>query len=524
MGRDTVQLETAINTISHEYILEFTSEYGIPDTLHPELPGPDMDLFNLIRALNPTKVKIGSRPRAAHEVFLLTLTANRVVEMDDPAVATDSSGNHGPKMPPPKDVPATDAPKAGQAEEVVVKDPLATTNSRKKGHDGADVNAPSKVLRRDHADPLPTGSTHGGKSLAAIQLGLASTRPVHVPENAPVGVSDLDPLSFVDPQSRHPAGTGAAGDPDSENASSTFAVGSPKNYFSELRHLHNDEFLRQYNVNLARQVAIGSKLCLRFEQEAKLLRKFLAQVAHRDKRIQAQELEIKNLEALLEAEADMKKATEDRSVATLQEQVSGKEKLKAAFEEFKWYEDNWVEQRCAEMDARLDALSIDFDEELYPHMLTAIAGCRWMIGRGLRLAVMKCGESLELRQAFTDVLSVGITKGMSEGLRHEALKDLKYPLMDQLKGLKDAPIDVIMAALYLESDTGNDALQHIRDLHLSSFQLTIPMYPECVVLMGWLRASRPVRWRPCICAHRGPSGSCILLADAATQTELEEAT
>nr|GEX95153.1 retrovirus-related Pol polyprotein from transposon TNT 1-94 [Tanacetum cinerariifolium] len=40
MGRDTVQLETAVNTISHEYLLEFTSEYGIPETLHPVLPGP----------------------------------------------------------------------------------------------------------------------------------------------------------------------------------------------------------------------------------------------------------------------------------------------------------------------------------------------------------------------------------------------------------------------------------------------------------------------------------------------------
>nr|GFD62146.1 hypothetical protein [Tanacetum cinerariifolium] len=58
----------------------------------------------------------------------------------------------------------------------------------------------------------------------------------------------------------------------------------------------------------------------------------------------------------------------------LQEQVSGEEKLKAAFEEFKRYEDDRVEKRCAELDARLDALSIDFDEELYPHMLTAIAG------------------------------------------------------------------------------------------------------------------------------------------------------
>nr|GEU86616.1 hypothetical protein [Tanacetum cinerariifolium] len=489
-----------------------------------------MDLFNLIRAPNPTKVKTGSRPRAPHEVPLLTLTAIRVIEMDDPAAATDSSGvpstierspldfaheagasdqgTVAPEMPSSEDVPAIDVPGAGQAEETTATDSPAAPESR---------------------------SSHGGKSLAAIQLGLAST--VFVPEDAPAGISDPDPLSFADPPSRHPADV-------AQSASSPVEVGSPKSiyrsewgvangslldtpeacqdlvdhvappdYFSELRHMHNEEFLRQYNVNLARQVAMGSQLRLRFEQEAKLLRKSVAQVARRDKRIQARELEIKNLEVRLKTEADMKKAAEDKNggliqeledirarfldlqvcnehlsqqVATLQEQVGGEEKLKAVFEAFKRYEDDRVEQRCAELDARLDALSIDFDEELYPHMLTAIAGRRWVIGHGLRLVVTKCGESLEMRQAFADVVSAGIAKGMIEGLRHEvehgqaklnvesieaydpeaeikfvaalqALKDLKYPLVDQLEGLKDAPIDVIMAALYLEIETGDDA-------------------------------------------------------------------
>nr|GEZ82014.1 transposase (putative), gypsy type [Tanacetum cinerariifolium] len=128
------------------------------------------------------------------------------------------------------------------------------------------------------------------------------------------------------------------------------------------------------------------------------------------------------------------------------------------------------------MDARLDAMSIDFDEEFYPHMLTAIAGRRWVIGHGLRLATMKCAESLEMRQDFANVVSAGIAKGMSEGLKHgvehghaqrtiesleaydpkakakftaslQSLKDLKLPLLDQLEGLKDAPMDVIMASL-----------------------------------------------------------------------------
>ncbi|GKG58626.1 hypothetical protein Tco_0594396, partial [Tanacetum coccineum] len=69
----------------------------------------------------------------------------------------------------------------------------------------------------------------------------------------------------------------------------------------------------------------------------------------------------------------------------------------AAFEEFKKREDDKVERCYTEMDARLDALSIDFDDELYPHMLTAIARHLWVIGHGLRLAIMKYAESTDLR-------------------------------------------------------------------------------------------------------------------------------
>nr|GFA29740.1 hypothetical protein [Tanacetum cinerariifolium] len=589
MGRDTVQLETAVSTISQEYLLEFTSEYDISEDLHPELPGPgerivdfpegmvgvytkffefsnfrlplsqflldpwllpnsfvatirhrrsqrwmsfskrpeknapqcytkpldslsatvvdwrtsapkdempaentyspeavmiaDMDLFNLIRAPNPTKVKTGTRPRAAHEVPLLTVTASRVIEMEDPAAATDSSRIPSTIERSPLDF-ANENPsqqstgEAGQVDGIAATGPRVIKELRKRGNDGVDTNAPQRSSK----------------------------------------------------------GAAIAGDPKSKNTSFTSMVGSPESiyrsewgvtndclldapeacqdlvdhiatpgYFSELRHLHNDDFLKDCNINLARQVAMGSQLRLRFEQEAKLLKKSIAQVARRDKRIHARENEIKNLETLLETETNMKKTAEQ--VSTLQAQVTEEEKLKAAFEEFKQYEDKRVEKRCAEMDARLDALSIDFDEELYPHMLTAIAGRRWVIGHGLRLAIMKCGESTELRQVFVDVVSAGIAKGMSEGLKygveHEkanssleaikiydpeaeakyiatlhALKDLKYPMVDQLKSLKDAPIDVIMASLHLKSDTRDDAPQWICELRPSSSQLKIHVYPE----------------------------------------------
>ncbi|GJW10677.1 hypothetical protein Tco_1576504 [Tanacetum coccineum] len=239
----------------------------------------------------------------------------------------------------------------------------------------------------------------------------------------------------------------------------------------------------------------------------------------------------------------------------LQARVMGEERIMVAFEVFKKHKDERVNARCAEMDTQLDALSIDFDEELYPHMLTAILGRRWVIGHGLCLAVMKCAESTELRQAFANVVSAGIAKGMSEGLKYgvehgkagleltaveaydpEAdskyvdafhdLKDLNYPLIDQLEQLKDAPLDI-----------------------------KIPVYPEvCDPRNPWAfkeeilledaiaaNKSRAKKKKSRVSTHGvgsahharsdgipvsvptlAPQGLQILLADAATQTEDEE--
>nr|GFD26931.1 hypothetical protein [Tanacetum cinerariifolium] len=49
-------------------------------------------------------------------------------------------------------------------------EPPVVRESRKRGHEGIDANAPPKSLRRDHADLRPSGSSRGGKSLAAMQL------------------------------------------------------------------------------------------------------------------------------------------------------------------------------------------------------------------------------------------------------------------------------------------------------------------------------------------------------------------
>ncbi|GKD82958.1 hypothetical protein Tco_1349797 [Tanacetum coccineum] len=338
----------------------------------------------------------------------------------------------------------------------------------------------------------------------------------------------------------------------------------PPGYFSELRPFPNTKFLGQYNMNLARQVAMGSQLSLSFEQEVRLLMEARAKIARRDQRIQVREEEIKKLDEEIKSLRTVETEL-SQQVSNLQAQVRGEERIKSAFEEFKKYEDDKVEQRCAEMDARLDTLSIDFDEELYPHMLTAIAGRQWVIGHGLRLAVMKCAESTKLRQVFADVMSAGIVKGMSEGLKHgvehrEAKLDLaaieaydpeadvKY--VSDLQALKDLKFPL--------GDSGEDVPQWIRDLLPSSSQLNIFVYLEVrdpkdlwsikeeILLEDSIAAniSHAEKKKKCrvVCRTHGvgsahharsdgilvsmptvaPQGLAILLADAATQTKISE--
>ncbi|GJW04371.1 hypothetical protein Tco_1563227 [Tanacetum coccineum] len=177
------------------------------------------------------------------------------------------------EVPPPENVTTTEvAPETDLGEEVATMGPRVSKKCRKKGNDGADTNAPPKVLTKDHAASHPTQSTVGGKSLASVGLETGPTFLVLVPQETPTDASDPDPLSYANPSFK---GAAIAGDPESENTSFTSMAGSPGNisngcrldtpevcqdlvdhlappmYFSELRHLPNDDFLGQYNINLA---------------------------------------------------------------------------------------------------------------------------------------------------------------------------------------------------------------------------------------------------------------------------------
>nr|GEY45572.1 transposase (putative), gypsy type [Tanacetum cinerariifolium] len=193
MVRYNVQLETTVNTITHEYLLEFTSEYGISEALRPELPGPGDRIVDfpegktsvyspLLWSGRPTLLKTGYR-RVAPIVLMLDGSirldscsqSNKEKSPLDFADEAEASGREtaATEMPPPEEVPLATVLGSGQAVEAVVAEPPTVRECRKRGPEGVDANAPPKSLRRDHTD-RPSGRSRGGKSLAAMQLCLDS--------------------------------------------------------------------------------------------------------------------------------------------------------------------------------------------------------------------------------------------------------------------------------------------------------------------------------------------------------------
>ncbi|GJS37434.1 hypothetical protein Tco_0535816 [Tanacetum coccineum] len=76
-------------------LIGLSRRYFLGDDVYPTFlydDGREMDLFNLISALNPATVKTGTRPHAAHEVPLLTTTTSQVIDMEDVVATSTSSG------------------------------------------------------------------------------------------------------------------------------------------------------------------------------------------------------------------------------------------------------------------------------------------------------------------------------------------------------------------------------------------------------------------------------------------------
>ncbi|GKD36558.1 hypothetical protein Tco_1252067, partial [Tanacetum coccineum] len=412
MGRDTIQLEDVVSTISEEYLLEFTSEYGIPESLNPELPGPEEPIVEfpegkvgvytkyfyfanycipilqfLFDILGYYQIHLSQLPvivlqilpryeghgrgvRILRDTFRHREIAAGLYQRRPPQMITEMDGmNDQVQDGMSHEIPLVETAmttkvvqEPGLEKEVAAMGPSVNKRRRKMGNDEAEANAPPKVLRKDHVafrpvqktpadamsvgDPEPLSFRKTALEIPTENVATMEVQDLFSMESPGSGKSTSVPSVDGSPGGIYQPGWGVTNNCHMDTLDTCQDMVDhivPPGYFSELRHLPNTDFLSQYNIKLARQVAMGSQLRLRFEQEVRLLKKAKAKIARRDQKIQAREEEIKkmdqeiksfrtveeevhglhnqkkNLETLLEAEVDMKKAAEAKNAGLAKE-------------------------------------------------------------------------------------------------------------------------------------------------------------------------------------------------------------
>ncbi|GJZ18388.1 hypothetical protein Tco_0554511 [Tanacetum coccineum] len=333
--------------------------------------------------------------------------------------------------------------------------------------------------------------------------------------NAPVG--DGRRLSGSGPEAGALSATPSQGSSaDDFYESQTIDSASALNVYAALRNQHDAAFLDVVNINSAQHVCMVSELRLHYEHEIMTSENFKKKFTDSVAVVQQRDAEIAILKAWLEkSEAEAAKVIElhkyvsdlEVTVAikvgelanlhtknvglvervsaleserdSLKNQVVGEGKMR---EEFVSQQDATKRRfaKCAaELDARIADVRRDMDNDLYPHMLTAIAGRRWVVGHGFRLAVYKCARSVECRSALGKVEAYDLEVEGKYVATVSEFEGVSFPLLDELEGLKDSPLALIMYALTLKDGQGNkDATPEFAWFQPSIDLVYVPVYSE----------------------------------------------
>ncbi|GJT36807.1 hypothetical protein Tco_0936672 [Tanacetum coccineum] len=484
------EINTVNLIVGADPTIRLRCESNIPEDLHPELPSPEdtivdfsegkvgvyasdrrsqnMDLFNLISAPNLTKVKTGTRSRAAHEVPLLIVTANRVIDIEDTVATATSLETPSVTEKSPLDFSSEDPP-------------LMITNKGETKDQAPAVVSQEVPSVENIATTKVVPEVNLEKEIATMRPPINKKRRKRdrsaVEANAPPkSVSDPDPLSYTEPQPIPDQDIAQSSKGTATEISTEGVAATKVNVQFSVGALSQEDRPSPPPLSGHQAVARRNERIQVREEEIKRLGEEVESLKVVEAEVHGLRNQTKNLETLLEAEVDMKKATEAKNAELAKELES----LRAKFLDLQLNNNQLSQQvstlqaQCVEMNARLDKLSIYIDEELYPHMLMAIVGLAKGMSECLKYDIEhgKAGRDIADVEAYNLEANNKLVKALQD------LKDLKYPMVDQLEKLKDAPMELIMASLYLESDTGEDTPQWIRDLRLSSSQLKIPIYPE----------------------------------------------
>ncbi|GJV49536.1 hypothetical protein Tco_1439748 [Tanacetum coccineum] len=106
----------------------------------------------------------------------------------------------------------------------------------------------------------------------------------------------------------------------------------------------------------------------------------------------------------------------ETSFVGLQEKVMTYENCMEQLEKFQDERMKIVSDKLEKLDTDLVEMALHLDEKLYPHFLTVIVGCMWLLTHVMELATVKCLHSPGYLSALGEAISKAIKKGMQDGL------------------------------------------------------------------------------------------------------------
>ncbi|GJY68792.1 hypothetical protein Tco_0471774 [Tanacetum coccineum] len=230
---------------------------------------------------------------------------------------------------------------------------------------------------------------------------------------------------------------------------------APPVLFSQIRNMDYLHLFTEFNVGTARQACLNAKLTVKEAEAAESIR-LRAQIVSMD-RVHTDEVNVlQHNNAVLESEKNtlndkvmelqsspiqLPRTFEAKEISSyrlyakskniawfdqvnvlegacseLREQVSAYECLKEQIEEFQDEQMRVMFDKLAKLEVDLIEMALHLEEKFYPHLLTVIAGRRWLLTHGLKLFITKCLNSSEYLVALGAAINRAIEKGMQVGL------------------------------------------------------------------------------------------------------------
>ncbi|GJY84619.1 hypothetical protein Tco_0498645, partial [Tanacetum coccineum] len=373
-------------------------------------------LVVMVHLIKPKLVTKGVRPLRDSEEPLLESTAGRTMELVLEQPEFDST-----------DVlaPTTLHSVPGATEEPARLDTTSVGSSEDADVAGAESEAREVDfgLKRKRATSDDGAGT--SKRMRHVSIGLSTSTEEETPDSPPTlaakEVTETPPPNVEATSDSSAPVTHAAQSPP---PTSPFTANDISRRDREtcpkvFEGMPVDQLMEEFDMVTAQQAALVAQLRARFSSE-------------RGQSVQKEEEILLLKTQLADAQAE---AESSRSYA----QKLAEEKMALLVKR--------VEGLLEKQEEKLRKLSIEYDEELYPHILSAIAERRWLISHGLRLAAMSTLESQEVKQSFGDVVKCALARGKAEAVEELHEKKLLTMPAAQVPGYNHNAYEELVAAM-----------------------------------------------------------------------------